>query len=90
MFALVLLSTDNTLSNAELKISEIHKCLQKSDVYFFGNSISRGTYMALSQILNVNEESVYWQSNITELGRHVLHNRKAEAKRIVFYFSFLK
>jgi hypothetical protein len=78
MLLLLLLSSWSIPSNAELKIADVHKCLKGSDVYFFGNSVSRGTYEALLQILSVQEHDVHWQSNITTFGRRTLHNRKEE------------
>lgn len=82
----------STPSSAELKISDVHECLLNADVYFFGNSVSRGTYEALSQILNVTEQNEHWQSNITEFGHHIkhMHNRKAEKESCPFKNKFIQ
>lgn len=67
-------------SHAELSVSEVHKCLRNKDIYFFGNSVARGTYNALVKILAHTDRDEHWESNITSFGQHflVLHNRHVE------------
>lgn len=78
---LLLAISSRNLSNAEyfhvtMTVGDVQQCLQNSDVYFLGNSVSRGTFFALRRILGADKSD--HDMPLSEFSFQVLHNRTQE------------